>query len=97
MPDEPEHPLTPHFQAALHMLIDEHGFQPPIFMAMVAANGSTLTGTFYGPDLTSEITSSHDVDGMYKMPINVMFVDSITGNAVRVTIEKPGQTTYTIN
>jgi hypothetical protein len=77
----------------LHELI-EHGFELPVHCAMVGVNGSvsaTLIEKVEGqPNLSTERTVEHIVDGRFVVPINVFFVDS-RGEAVRVVVKKDGQ------
>jgi hypothetical protein len=82
----------------LRTLIEVHGFQPPILFAMIAINGSTVTGYYYQHDdhleckFTSQILKDH-----FTLPVNIMFVDSSTGNAVRVVLNAKQEHQYFLN
>jgi hypothetical protein len=76
------------FAVILHTLIEVHGFQPPICFAMIAVNGSTMTGYYYQHDdhLECRLTSQN-VNDNFALPVNIMFVDSESGNAARVVLD----------
>ena len=78
----------------LQVLLNEHGFTPPLYVAIVAKNGSSVIGAYResGQGLDFQILAQHVEDEFFAVPVNVMVVDSATGNAARVLLsanEKP--------
>lgn len=86
--------LQKHFTAILEDLL-ARGFEPPIHIAVLAANGSVLAGSFTGTEFKPSAQCYFGAG--FQLPINMMFVDGATGAAARVVIEKPDQIEYTIN
>jgi hypothetical protein len=67
----------------------EDGFVAPLHVACVARNGSLHYARYVlndGGGLDLEVLSSHDENGMFVFPINVVIVDS-EGDAARVVIK----------
>jgi hypothetical protein len=78
--------MTPDaFLEQLHEIIEDltrKGFQRPLFLACIAADGCTLTGS-YGVDRRVVVTPP-DQDEL-PLPINLLFVDA-TATAQHVAI-----------
>jgi hypothetical protein len=88
------HPITHHMIAIVNQLLGQ-GFHLPIHLAAIAINGSMISGSFTGESF--ETSAQESFDEGYILPINMMFVDGVTGDAARVLIQNPEQVEYTIN
>jgi hypothetical protein len=88
------HPIARHMVAIVNQLLGQ-GFHFPIHLAAIAVNGSMISGSFTGEKFETSAQESFD-DG-YRLPINMMFVDGVTGDAARVLIQNPDQEEYAIN
>jgi hypothetical protein len=73
----PDENMVNGFAAALRKLLDS-GFEPPLYWAMIGANGAIMGGGYQpGPDgtLIAEVTTRHIVGTGLATPVNVMFTD----------------------
>lgn len=63
----------------------ERGMRFPFHVAILAANGSAMT--VWWPEVGEPETRLQYVDGgVFKLPINMMFVSTPTGEAARLTL-----------
>jgi len=88
--------LSHHIAAVVEQLL-EGGFEFPIHLVAVAVNGSIIAGSFAGPGKGFETSAHQTIGEGFTLPINLMFVNSKTGEAARILINGPDQTEYTIN
>ena len=73
----------------IESLLDE-GWEPPIILVSVAANGRTMVARYVAGDgLEAELLAASPKDGVaLTLPINLFFVSS-RGDARRVVLEAP--------
>jgi hypothetical protein len=79
--------LTLAMAEALRVLIEEHGFEPPLFLSVIAVNGSVMAFRYRQGDdgpKTEVLAEYLDATG-FALPINIMFVDA-RGEAARMRI-----------
>jgi hypothetical protein len=86
--------LKQHITAIFQKLL-EQGFHLPIHVAVLAVNGSVFAGAFTGNAF--EPSAQHSVGGGFTLPINIMLVDSETGDAARVVLRNFDQEDYSIS
>ena len=78
---------------ALNIAI-EKGFESPLYMVAVAVNGSMLYVRYVSPGLDPEVLSEFYQDESFRLPVNIMLLDS-RGRAARILIEKDQKPTLT--
>ncbi|NIR30095.1 MAG: hypothetical protein GWN84_12430 [Gammaproteobacteria bacterium] len=75
---------------AIYDLVEEQQFVPPLYVAVLAANGEAMVVHYkVASDLESleaEIVAEHLPDGRMRLPVNLLFVDS-RGQAARMRID----------
>jgi hypothetical protein len=91
--------LTAAMGAALRRLLEQEGFDLPISFVALARNGSVLAGRYHLADssgalsgeagLDCDILAEAYVQGIFALPLNLMFVDARGKKAARVLIEGP--------
>ena len=95
--DDRSSALTLAMANALRELIEEHGFEPPLFLSVIAVNGSVMAFRYRqcddGPK--TEVVAEHLEAAGFALPINVMFVDA-RGEAARMRIGREGKQPLTM-
>jgi hypothetical protein len=72
-------------------LVEEHGFQMPIYHVGIARNGSIIGGDWEetADQLSCDAHVMRDREGGIRLPLNIMFVDC-TGRAAGLLIDTEG-------
>ena len=68
------------------------GWPSPILLAAIAANGTTVVGRYSGNVVGGrafETLAEHSPEP-FRVPINIIFINSKTGDAVRAVLEREG-------
>jgi hypothetical protein len=80
---------------AIDELITEQAFEVPIYVASIAANGSTLVFHCHWTDqehpekgFDADIVTEHNVEPGFQFPINIMFVDATGERATRMVMSQ---------
>ena len=80
--------------AAIGQLL-ERGFEFPIHFAVISVNGGISAGSFEQREnggFECKFLAEHSVEAGLQLPINIMFVDSKSGDAARVLFANPDVT-----
>jgi hypothetical protein len=74
----------------LQECLEKRGFQLPLHVAAVSANGTAMIARYTEGHTALDVTilAEHVEDPGYALPINMMFCDTV-GNAARALIDKP--------
>ena len=76
----------------------ERGFAVPIHVIAIGSNGALIAGYYdsdHPRDLRFEATIEYDRPEGYTLPINIMVIDSATGNAFRLFVKQEAE--YLVN
>ncbi len=83
---------------AIEELTTERGFEIPLYVAAIAANGSAMILHYRWTDaahpeegLDADLVADHSVDPGFQFPINFMFVDATGERAARMVLNQIGK------
>ncbi len=78
-------------------LITEQGFEVPLYLASIAANGSIVALHYRWTDptqpeegLDADLVADHTVGPGFQFPINMIFVDATGERAARMVVSQKG-------
>ncbi len=82
---------------AIEELITELGFEVPLYLASLAANGSIVALHYRWTDpaqpeegLDADLVADHTVGPGFQFPINMIFVDATGERAARTVVSQKG-------
>ena len=82
---------------AIEELTTERGFEIPLYVAAIAANGSTLALHYSWADpskpeegLNADLVADYTVGPGFQFPINIIFVDATGERAARMVVSQKG-------
>ena len=82
---------------AIEELITEQGFEVPLYLASIAANGSIVALHYRWTDpahpeqgLDADLIADHAVGPGFQFPINIVFVDATGEGAARLVVSQKG-------
>jgi hypothetical protein len=88
---EPLDYLSRQIGAALETLTFEHHFAWPVYVAIIAANGSMLGVHYRVPGEEAQIVAQHVEAPGFEVPVSLVFVSSGDGRTANVLISRsPG-------
>ncbi|MFC1572958.1 hypothetical protein ACFL6M_05095 [Candidatus Eisenbacteria bacterium] len=71
----------------LRRLVVQEGFQLPLHCVVLAKNGSVMAVRYSQGEPGYALLAQAAVDGVFRPPVNIMFVDATGLKAMRMTIE----------
>ncbi len=82
---------------AIEKLITEQGFEVPLYLASIAANGSIVALHYRWTDptqpeegLDADLVADHTVGPGFQVPINMIFVDATGERAAGTVVSQKG-------
>ncbi len=82
---------------AIEELITEQGFEVPLYLASIAADGSIVALHYRWTDptqpeegLDADLVADHTVGPGFQFPINIIFVDATGERAARMVVSQKG-------
>jgi hypothetical protein len=85
--------MAKEIRVALEKLLDE-GWELPIHFAMISVNGCIMAGSYEMQNddtILPKVVTHHAPQPGFILPVNLMFVDSKTGEAVRMIFERDAE------
>jgi hypothetical protein len=81
--------LSQKIASVLETLTFEHNFAWPVYVVVIASNGSMLCLHYRVPGENAQVVAQHSERYGFAVPINLVLVSSGDGRAAKLLISKP--------